>query len=451
MAEIVQDWMQAYPIRFTPQGDLTSEAIFKACIQEIDKIYGHLNYLRHQVDGGAMIGVSNFVPTVDDLPKPPVEGIGAIYMVNGDQYHLYGWDGENWNVLNISALPYATEQIPGIVTLGTVAGAAGVSPSPNKVVTEQILAQFRNTGTIMSVPSGGIIAWWGTYNDIPAGWTVCDGTLNTPDLRGRFIKNVDAYGPNVLGGKRGGSTSMTAGITIENMPAHSHTFSGTRYQRVVANHKHVTNVPSHGHGASGGGDHTHLMSATTGSPSEQHTHTYSGNSTTTNGEGSHGHGGSTGQNEGVHRHSANDTPGGGSNYSFVFSGPGDMRNDARRDGTGQIWFPTKYSIYIESGAHTHSVSITGGGSHQHSYAWNGSTSSNDHYHTHSFTNVRTQGASTGNSGLSVSPTTIGDLTSKDAGGFTIDYTPQGNNANNGDGIVFDIAPPYYELMYLMKL
>lgn len=34
----------------------------------------------------------------------------------------------------------------------------------------------------------GIIAMWsGTEANIPFGWTLCDGTNGTPDLRGRFI------------------------------------------------------------------------------------------------------------------------------------------------------------------------------------------------------------------------------------------------------------------------
>ena len=37
------------------------------------------------------------------------------------------------------------------------------------------------------VPKGGIILWSGAVNNIPPGWALCDGTNNTPDLKGRFV------------------------------------------------------------------------------------------------------------------------------------------------------------------------------------------------------------------------------------------------------------------------
>ena len=46
-----------------------------------------------------------------------------------------------------------------------------------------------------AVPLGVIVMWSGSVADIPAGWTLCDGTvangLTTPDLRGRFILGLD--------------------------------------------------------------------------------------------------------------------------------------------------------------------------------------------------------------------------------------------------------------------
>jgi hypothetical protein len=36
-------------------------------------------------------------------------------------------------------------------------------------------------------PRGIIVMWSGDISKIPDGWALCDGTLSTPDLRGRFI------------------------------------------------------------------------------------------------------------------------------------------------------------------------------------------------------------------------------------------------------------------------
>ena len=77
-----------------------------------------------------------------------------------------------------------------------------------------------------SIPSGVIVMWSGSYNDIPAGWHLCDGTNGTPDLRDKFIYGVNTtYGPGDDGdlGTTGGSTSHTH--TYTEVPSHTHTAS----------------------------------------------------------------------------------------------------------------------------------------------------------------------------------------------------------------------------------
>lgn len=54
------------------------------------------------------------------------------------------------------------------------------------------------TGYVM--PSGGIIMWSGATNGIPAGWRLCNGSYNTPDLRDRFIMGAGgSYSPGKYG------------------------------------------------------------------------------------------------------------------------------------------------------------------------------------------------------------------------------------------------------------
>ena len=53
-----------------------------------------------------------------------------------------------------------------------------------------------------SLPSGTIVIWSGDELDIPFGWSLCDGTNGTPDMRGQFVvgaNNLD-YLPNSSGG-----------------------------------------------------------------------------------------------------------------------------------------------------------------------------------------------------------------------------------------------------------
>ena len=45
------------------------------------------------------------------------------------------------------------------------------------------------------LPKGIIVSWYGSIEEIPKGWALCDGNNTTPDLRKRFIiGGGDKYG-----------------------------------------------------------------------------------------------------------------------------------------------------------------------------------------------------------------------------------------------------------------
>ena len=39
----------------------------------------------------------------------------------------------------------------------------------------------------LNLPKGIIVSWYGSIEEIPKGWALCDGNNTTPDLRNRFI------------------------------------------------------------------------------------------------------------------------------------------------------------------------------------------------------------------------------------------------------------------------
>ena len=48
---------------------------------------------------------------------------------------------------------------------------------------------------------GIIVEWSGAIVDIPSGWSLCDGSNGTPDLRNRFVVGAgDTYAPDATGG-----------------------------------------------------------------------------------------------------------------------------------------------------------------------------------------------------------------------------------------------------------
>lgn len=67
------------------------------------------------------------------------------------------------------------------------------------------------------LPVGTIVMWHGTQYNVPAKWHICDGTNNTPDLRGRFVLGVsDAHTKGSKGGEE------TVKLKVNNLPSHDH-------------------------------------------------------------------------------------------------------------------------------------------------------------------------------------------------------------------------------------
>ena len=74
-----------------------------------------------------------------------------------------------------------------------------------------------------SVPVGTIVLWSGSANDIPAGWHLCNGDENTPDLRGRFVVGHDPRDSDYAVKKTGGEP--THRLTTDEMPSHRHSYT----------------------------------------------------------------------------------------------------------------------------------------------------------------------------------------------------------------------------------
>ncbi len=89
-----------------------------------------------------------------------------------------------------------------------------------------------NANVLNILPKGSIIAW--NTSIIPSGWILCDGSNNTPDLRGRFLigsgqgNNLTNYNHKATGGEE------RVTLTLNQIPSHTHEFKyanwgGTQY------------------------------------------------------------------------------------------------------------------------------------------------------------------------------------------------------------------------------
>lgn len=80
------------------------------------------------------------------------------------------------------------------------------------------------------IPLGGIVMWSGSQ--IPGGWSLCNGSNGTPDLRGRFI--VGSGGVYTINGTTSTYTLGSTGGTVEvELPQHDHTVDLTYTQETV--------------------------------------------------------------------------------------------------------------------------------------------------------------------------------------------------------------------------
>lgn len=118
-----------------------------------------------------------------------------------------------------------------------------------------------------NMPVGSIIMFGGTT--IPDGWNICDGTNGTPNLIGSFIK------AGTTNGETGGQTEIT--LTEENLPAHTHTASGTLTTEEAGSHTHTVGYARTYASSSSRGGYASNMASTgqtaTTSESGGHTHT----------------------------------------------------------------------------------------------------------------------------------------------------------------------------------
>lgn len=112
-------------------------------------------------------------------------------------------------VLGSDANPLAAAQFSGQTYVGVRIGS-DPEMTPRQKMTSVAYA-------LNGIPRGGIIMWSGSTANIPAGWALCDGTNETPNLRDRFIVGS---GSSYALGDTGGEAAHV--LTINEMPTHNH-------------------------------------------------------------------------------------------------------------------------------------------------------------------------------------------------------------------------------------
>lgn len=134
--------------------------------------------------------------------------------------------------VNANGMTFERARIRRYAKFGTGTGAnylpwAAFNPLPtnqqlniDKATTEYVDTELAKIGGT-TIPAGVVVMWSGSPTAIPDGWALCDGTQNTPDLRGRFVVGYNRDDADYNGiGKASGSKTVT--LTTANLPAHTH-------------------------------------------------------------------------------------------------------------------------------------------------------------------------------------------------------------------------------------
>jgi microcystin-dependent protein len=111
--------------------------------------------------------------------------------------------------------------------------------------------------TSPAVPSGCILIWSGSVGSIPSGWTLCNGSNSTPDLRDKFVIGA---GNSYAVGATGGTSTVT--LTQNNLPNVNFTTTVTD-----PGHSHTVYAAAGGGGTLGGGSGIGLPNTQTTSTS----------------------------------------------------------------------------------------------------------------------------------------------------------------------------------------
>ncbi len=73
---------------------------------------------------------------------------------------------------------------------------------------------------LINAPIGVVVAWSGTEDNVPKGWSICNGENGTFDLQDKFLLGA---GPNHAVGETGGEEEVK--ITASAMPRHTHSLN----------------------------------------------------------------------------------------------------------------------------------------------------------------------------------------------------------------------------------
>jgi microcystin-dependent protein len=115
----------------------------------------------------------------------------------------------------------------------------------NNLLLSNNIGEIKNIG----FPTGMVVIWRGTKQDVPYGWSLCNGKNGTPDLRGQFIRmysdDIDSSPPTDVNNVSYNKTFAGISNTNQSRKIHNHTVyeQGGSDTRILT----VPEFPKHSH------------------------------------------------------------------------------------------------------------------------------------------------------------------------------------------------------------
>lgn len=180
-----------------------------------------------------------------------------------NHYHVGGAGGDSDQNSNTRNGPSGGNSLPHhshSLTLSNVSeagstytGTAGSADSTDLL--HKKLVAIQNNAGAASRPQYLIALWLGLLADIPAGWSLCDGSDGTPDMRGYYAKLSS-------------NTTLIGDVAGSN--AHTHAASNSHTHTASGSHSHTGNTSNQDGIYVGGGNttwrlglgHSHSISST---------------------------------------------------------------------------------------------------------------------------------------------------------------------------------------------
>jgi hypothetical protein len=193
-----------------------------------------------------------------------------------------------------SAIQVCFPELEALINNAGASGDPADTDPPDAATFSKLFADVKaltsGLGAVGSVPVGAVM-YWGTNLAIPAGWVVCDGTLQNgtlvPAAESLFILSAGILPPFTIGGgtqtgaggDAGGSVTGGTPLTLADMPSGlpgALSISGTQSSSGSDNHNSNTGL-ARGQG-SNDSEQNSLISAS-GFNGAEHTHPIGGSST----------------------------------------------------------------------------------------------------------------------------------------------------------------------------